>query len=99
MSDLTSRAFWAATVERAVRTAAQTAIATIGTTALIEEVDWAVVGSTTGLAVVLAVLTAVAAGSRGGGPALGGAEQLRPTQTHRADPLVGVPGDTLSSDR
>lgn len=45
---------------RAVRTLAQTAVATIGTTALIEEVDWAVVGSASLLAAVLSVLTSVA---------------------------------------
>lgn len=45
---------------RALKTVAQTAIATIGTTALISQVDWVVVGSASLLAGVLSVLTSVA---------------------------------------
>lgn len=45
---------------RALKTVAQTAIATIGTTALINKVDWVVVGSASLLAGVLSVLTSVA---------------------------------------
>ena len=45
---------------RAVRTIAQTAIATIGTGAIISEVDWLVVGSTSVLAGILSMLTSVA---------------------------------------
>lgn len=45
---------------RALKTVAQTAIATIGTTALINEVDWVVVGSASLLAGILSVLTSVA---------------------------------------
>lgn len=47
---------------RAVRTLAQTAIATIGTTALLEEVNWAVVASASVLAAVLSILTSIATG-------------------------------------
>lgn len=49
-----------ATAVRAIKTVAQTAIATIGTTAMIREVDWAVVLSTSALAGVLSVLTSIA---------------------------------------
>ena len=49
----------AATV-RAVKTMAQTAVATIGTTAMMSEVNWMMVGSTAVLAGILSVLTSVA---------------------------------------
>jgi hypothetical protein len=57
-----SKEFWKATAIRAVRTICQTAVATIGTTALITEVDWAVVVSASALAGLLSVLTSIATG-------------------------------------
>lgn len=45
---------------RAIKTVAQTAIATIGTTAVISEVDWIMVVSASALAGILSVLTSVA---------------------------------------
>lgn len=45
---------------RAVKTMAQTAIATIGTSMAMSEVNWVMVGSATALAGVLSVLTSVA---------------------------------------
>ena len=45
---------------RAIKTIAQTAIATIGTSAILSEVNWAVVGSAAVLAGILSLLTAVA---------------------------------------
>ena len=57
-----SKEFWRATAIRAVRTICQTAVATIGTTALITEVDWVVVVSTSALAGLLSVLTSIATG-------------------------------------
>lgn len=45
---------------RAVKTIAQTAVATIGTAAVLGEVDWVMVGSAAVLAGVLSLLTSVA---------------------------------------
>ncbi len=45
---------------RAIKTVAQTAISTIGTTALISEVNWTVVCSASLLAGVLSILTSIA---------------------------------------
>lgn len=45
---------------RSLKTLAQTAIATIGTTAIIEEVNWEVVVSASLLAAFLSILTSVA---------------------------------------
>lgn len=45
---------------RALKTVAQTAVATIGTTAVMNEVDWIMVGSASLLAGVLSLLTSLA---------------------------------------
>lgn len=45
---------------RAVKTVAQTAISTIGVSALLSEVDWVVVASAAALAGVLSLLTSIA---------------------------------------
>lgn len=45
---------------RALKTVAQTAAATIGTTAAFSEVDWLLVGSSALLAGILSLLTSVA---------------------------------------
>jgi hypothetical protein len=55
-----NKIWWAAAGVRALKTAAQVAIATIGTTAVFTGVDWAIVGSTAGLAAVLSLLTSLA---------------------------------------
>ena len=45
---------------RALKTVAQTAVATIGTNAMFSEINWVVVASTSLLAGVLSLLTSVA---------------------------------------
>ncbi len=45
---------------RALKTVAQTAVATIGTTAVMNEVNWLMVGSASLLAGVLSLLTSLA---------------------------------------
>ncbi len=45
---------------RAIKTVAQTAVATIGTSAAMGDVDWMLVGSAAALAGVLSLLTSIA---------------------------------------
>ena len=45
---------------RAIKTVAQTAVATIGTSAVMDDVNWIMVGSASLLAGVLSLLTSVA---------------------------------------
>lgn len=52
--------FVRAALVRAVRTVAQTAVATIGSAAVLADVDWLLVGSASALAGVLSLLTSVA---------------------------------------
>lgn len=54
--------FFKAAGIRALRTVAQTAIATIGTSAVLSDVNWAVVASASVLAGILSILTSVATG-------------------------------------
>ncbi|MGO3021968.1 MAG: holin [Brevibacterium sp.] len=61
MANLTTREFWASTAERAVRTAAQTAIALIGTDQIgILNLDWGQIISVVATATILSLLTSVA---------------------------------------
>ena len=61
MSVYATKAFWAGTAERAVKTLAQSLIAVIGTGTLgVLDVDWLTALSVAGLATILSVLTSVA---------------------------------------
>lgn len=51
-----------AAVIRALRTVAQSALATIGTAAVLGDVDWLMVGSAAALAGILSILTSLATG-------------------------------------
>lgn len=63
MSFLTHRLFWARSVERAVKTVAQTAVATITANATgLLDADWITVGSVSGLAGLVSLLTSIGSG-------------------------------------
>lgn len=77
MSNYTSNEFWKGSIERAIRTAAQTAIALIGTDQVgILNLDWAQIGSVTATATLLSLLMSIAGGGTGSGPSFTDAETL-----------------------
>jgi len=59
---LTSKTFWSSSIDRALRTFAQTALALLGTSQVIStiEVDWLEVGGVSLFAAILSVLSSVA---------------------------------------
>ena len=54
--------FWKATGIRALRTVCQTAVAMIGTSAVMSDVNWGMVASASILSGILSVLTSIATG-------------------------------------
>ena len=54
-----TKLWWKAAAVRAVKTVAQTAVATIGTAAMLAEVNWLMVGSAALLAGALSMLTSI----------------------------------------
>lgn len=60
MDKLLSLEWWKEAGTRAIKTVAQTAIATIGTSALIDDVNWIAVLSASALAGLLSILTSIA---------------------------------------
>jgi hypothetical protein len=60
MSNLTNPKWWAAAGVRALKTWAQAAIATIGSSAVLSSVDWKMVVSASVLAAILSLLTSLA---------------------------------------
>ena len=78
--------FWKATTERAVSTAAQAALAGIGTD-LVGVLDMDAVGilSLAGGGAILSILKSIAATAATGSPSVGGGESLdAPRNAHRA---------------
>ena len=55
-----NKKWWKAAGIRAIKTIAQTAVATIGTSVAIAEVNWLLVASASALAGILSLLTSVA---------------------------------------
>ncbi len=55
-----TKKWFKATAVRAIKTVAQTAVATIGVSAVMSDVNWIAVGSASLLAGILSVLTSVA---------------------------------------
>ena len=69
MNQLKSSEWWEASLIRALKTVCQTLVAMIGTSTMIESVDWRVVFSSAILAGILSILT-----SLGGLPEVGDSE-------------------------
>ena len=55
-----NKKWWKAAGIRAIKTVAQTAVATIGTSMILSEVNWIAVASASALAGILSLLTSVA---------------------------------------
>ena len=60
MDKLKNRTWWAEVLERAVKSAAQMALITIGGAVVLQDVGWLEVLSAAGLAALLSVLTSIA---------------------------------------
>ena len=57
-----NKEFWKYSINRAIRTMAQTAIASIGSSALLSEINWPVVASASCVAGILSILTSLTVG-------------------------------------
>ncbi|MCD1285250.1 MULTISPECIES: holin [unclassified Brevibacterium] len=89
MSNYASKEFWKGAAERALRTAAQTAIALIGTDQVgLLALDWAQIASVTATATLLSVLMSIAGGGTGSGPSFTNAEEI-PAEEDGGSNVVG----------
>lgn len=59
IKNITCKEWWKAAGVRAVKTMAQTAVATIGASTMVTEINWLAVGSATLMAGVLSLLTSI----------------------------------------
>lgn len=59
MEQLTSKQWWEAAAIRSLKTTCQTTVAMIGTSTMIQQVDWKVVLSSAVLAGILSILTSL----------------------------------------
>lgn len=92
------KAFWAATAERTIATAAQTALGFLGAEQLgVFDVDWPTIGSVVAVASIAAVLKAVVAASSDGNPSLGSKEAVA-TPGATADPAGEEPVVVLPAE-
>ena len=60
MSNVFTKKWFYAAFVRSLKTVAQTAVATIGTSAVLSQVDWRIVASASVLAGILSLLTSIA---------------------------------------
>ncbi len=78
-SSMNTKAFWTSTLERTIRTMAQTALGILGTVGVgLLDVDWEALASATGLAGLMTVLFCIAGNATAGsGPSFSSAEVLK----------------------
>jgi hypothetical protein len=86
MKNLTSKIWWQNAGVRALKTVAQTMVATIGTAAVLESVDWKMAVSAAVLAGVLSLLTSLA-----------GLPETTATTTE-AELVTAMPSETATKD-
>lgn len=62
LENLKSKKFWECALARCIRTVCQTALATISTGAVLADINWILVASSSCLAGIISILTSVVAG-------------------------------------
>lgn len=62
LDKLKSKKFWECAIARCIRTVCQTALATLTTGALLTDINWIVVGSSSALAGIVSILMSIVMG-------------------------------------